>query len=117
MGARSGAHLEVVCRRVNDREVVLLVPCRTDASASALQPSERRQTFNRVRLDELGAVREESLGDGLPGHALRHAQVDVRRGQLVDMEPNVLGPGILDQVFICRGTLVLEFTRRVVDQE
>ena len=35
---------------------------------------------------ELGEVGDEVLGEGVPGLALAHAEVDVRAGELVDVE-------------------------------
>ena len=57
-------------------------------------------TFDGVGLDQLRAVDEECLWNGLPFHARWHAQIDVCRRQLVDVEPDVLGPCILDQVLV-----------------
>lgn len=61
------------------------------------------RTFDRVRLDELGAVGEEDVRDGVPrGDGGGEAQVDVRGGELVDVEPHVLLPRVLDQVLVWR---------------
>ncbi len=57
-------------------------------------------TFYRVRLHKLSTVNEQGLWDGVPCHALRHSHVNVCGRQLVDVEPDVLRPSILDQVLI-----------------
>lgn len=95
--------LEVVRGRVDDRQIVLLVP---SAHISTSTPPARARTLDAVRLDELGAVDERGLRDGVPGPAGRHAEVDVRGGELVDVEPDVLRPRVLDQVLVSRGRRV-----------
>lgn len=59
------------------------------------------RTFDGVGLDKLRAVNQERLRDILPCHALRHPEVDVCGGKFVDVEPDVLRPGELDQVLVC----------------
>ena len=58
------------------------------------------RTFDRVRLHELRTVRQEGLRDGVPGHGVGHAEVDMGGGELVDVEPDVLWPRVLYQVLI-----------------
>lgn len=82
-----------------------------------LCPHRTTRTLDRVCLHELCTVGEEVLCDRFPRHTLRHAQVDVCRREFVDVKPDILRPGVLDEVFICRAMLLPEFTWKVVDQE
>jgi hypothetical protein len=66
---------------------------------SPLAPGER--TLDGVRLDELRTVREDGLRDRVPREPGREAQVHVRGRELVDVEPHVLRPRVLDQVLVC----------------
>lgn len=81
---------------VDDGDVVLLV------------------ALDGVGLGELGEVGEEGLGEGFPGPGGRggggavvavagggEAEVDVCRGELVSVEPDVFFPAVLDEVFVC----------------
>ena len=74
--------LQVRPGRVDDGDVVLLV------------------ALDRVGLGQLRAVREQLLGDGVPGLAVAHTQVDVGGTEVVDVEPDVFGPAVGDQVLI-----------------
>jgi hypothetical protein len=60
--------LEVRPRRVDDGDVVLFV------------------ALDRVGLGQLGEVGDKVLREGVPLLGVGHAQVDVRAGELVDME-------------------------------
>lgn len=83
LARRHGAILlQVRPGRVDDGDVVLLV------------------AFDRIRLGQLRAVREQLFGDGVPGLAVAHAQVDVGRAEVVNVEPDVFGPAVGDQVLI-----------------
>lgn len=53
-----------------------------------------------IRLGQLRQVREEMVGEGVPRLAVVHAEVDVRAGELVDVEPDVLFPAVFDEVLI-----------------
>lgn len=74
--------LQVRPRRVDDGDVILLV------------------ALDRVGLGELRAVREQLLGDRIPGLVVAHAQVDVGGTEVVDVEPDVLWPSVGNQVLI-----------------
>ncbi len=45
------------------------------------------RTLDGVCLDELAALLQHILWDGIPCHALGKAEVDVRRAELVDVKP------------------------------
>lgn len=83
---------EVGPGRVNDGHVVPLV------------------ALYGVGLCQLRQVRDEVLGEGVPALAVLHAEVDVGAGELVDVEPDVFVPAMLDEI------LVLELVLACVDE-
>lgn len=62
--------------------------------------SERILALDRVCLDQLSAVCQKGLRYRLPSHAFWHAKVYVSRRELVDVEPDILGPCIFDQILV-----------------
>jgi hypothetical protein len=46
----------------------------------------REGTFDGVGFGELRAVGKDFGGDGIPCHSFRKTHVDMRRGQIIDME-------------------------------
>lgn len=94
-GRHGAILLQVRPGRVDDGDVVLLV------------------ALDRVGFGQLRAVREQLFGDRIPGLVVAHAQVDVGGAEVVDVEPDVFGPAMGDQVLIslkqlagCVGMLV-----------
>jgi hypothetical protein len=74
--------LQVRPRRVDDSDVVLLV------------------ALDRVGFGQLRAIREQLLGNCVPGLVVAHAQVDVGGTEVVDVEPDIFGPAVGDQILI-----------------
>ena len=74
--------LQVRPRRVDDGDVVLLI------------------ALDRVGLGQLRAVREQLLGDRIPGLVVAHAQVNMGGTEVIDVEPDILWPSVGDQVLI-----------------
>ena len=46
-------------------------------------------------------INENFGGYRFPFYPFRHSEVDVCARELVDVKPYVLGPRVLDEVFIC----------------
>jgi hypothetical protein len=74
--------LQVRPGSVDDGDVVLLV------------------ALDRVGFGQLRAVREQLLGDRIPGLVVAHAQVDMGGTEVVDVEPDVFWPAMGDQILI-----------------
>ena len=91
-------YLQVVCRGIYDYDIVLLISYETSECVS--HHGRKSRTLDGVGLDQLSTVDEKCLWDGLPFHALWHTQIYMRRRQLVDVEPNIPGPCIFDQVLV-----------------
>jgi hypothetical protein len=70
----------------------------------ALAPtlSAPKHTFNTIRLGKLRAIYQQLFGHILPVLALRQPHVDMRRRQIVCVEPHILVPAMRNQLFICR---------------
>ena len=58
------------------------------------------RTLDGVCLDELAALLQHILWDGIPCHALGKAEVDVRRAEIVDVEPGILRMAVSYQVLV-----------------
>lgn len=95
---KAHSHLQIITRGIDDNQIILLVAFSEFAQSAIVQ--KRLFTFDRVGLDKLGAVDEERFRDGIPCHAFGHAEVDVGGGELVDVKPDVLGPGVADEFLV-----------------
>lgn len=58
------------------------------------------RTFNTIRLRQLRTIHQQPLINALPVLPLRQPHVDMRRGKIVHVEPDIFVPAILDQLFI-----------------
>jgi hypothetical protein len=61
----------------------------------------KKLTLNTVRLGQLRAVRQEILVDSLPVLAFGQPHVDMRRGEVIGVEPEVFIPAVLDELLVC----------------
>lgn len=75
---------QITPRRINNRHIILFIP------------------LDRIRFAELRAVCDEGSRDGVPGLPFFEAEVDVGRGEVGDVEPDVFGESEFDQVFVCK---------------
>jgi len=57
-------------------------------------------SFDTVCLCQLRAVDQQFFCHFFPVLAFREAHVDMSRGQIIDVKPNVLIPAVFDQLFI-----------------
>ena len=77
-----------------------LFPSKWNFNSDAQIKDGVKSTFNRVCLDELCAIGQQSVWYALPCHRVRHAEIDMGRGELVNVKPDVLWPSVLDELFI-----------------
>lgn len=69
-----------------------------------------------VGLGQLRQVHDQGLGQRVPFLACTHSEVDVRTGQFIDVEPNILLPAKLDQILILKLVLAdVDEARRLDD--
>jgi hypothetical protein len=80
----------------------LSILTRLSPTKSIYRRKGKKLTFDTVRLGQLRAVHEQLLGHLLPVLALWQPHVDMRRRQIVRVEPHILVPAVCNQLFICR---------------
>ena len=76
------------------RFLQILPPCIHDIDGRFFAP------LNTIRLDERRTIQQQIVGNTVQRHAWFHAQIHVRRTQIVHVKPNIFRESVFDQIFI-----------------